>query len=68
MDIQIQVDGMTCGHCERAVTQAIRSIDPQAQVQVDRQQGKVQVHTDAARADLREAMAQAIRDEGYQVA
>ncbi|MEN9780755.1 MAG: Heavy-metal-associated domain, partial [Pseudomonadota bacterium] len=23
-----QVQGMTCGHCERAVTQALKSVDP----------------------------------------
>jgi copper chaperone len=33
--LELQVAGMTCGHCVRAVTQAIRSLDPGAQVQVD---------------------------------
>ena len=26
------VQGMTCGHCERAVTQAVQGVDDQAQV------------------------------------
>ena len=34
-----QVQGMTCGHCERAVTQAIQQVDPAATVQIDRASG-----------------------------
>lgn len=29
------VEGMTCGHCVRAVTQAVQSQDPAASVKVD---------------------------------
>ena len=29
------VEGMTCGHCVKAVTQAIKSQDPAAEVTVD---------------------------------
>ncbi len=58
------VTGMTCGHCEKAVTQAIKTLDPQAQVRIDRQQNKVEVES----AQPREALAQAIAEEGYQVA
>jgi len=58
------VKGMTCGHCERAVTTAIRQLDPQAQVTIDRPQNKVEVVSDRNR----EALAAAIREEGYQVA
>jgi copper chaperone len=61
---QFQVQGMTCGHCEKAVQAAIRSIDPQAQVRIDRQQNLVEVTTDQDR----ESLAAAIRDEGYTVA
>ena len=58
------VKGMTCGHCERAVTTAIKQLDPQAQVTIDRPQNKVEVVSD----QNREALAAAIREEGYQVA
>ena len=58
------VTGMTCGHCEHAVTQAIKTVDPQAQVRVDRPQNRVEVES----AQPREAIARAIADEGYQVA
>ncbi|GAB3185152.1 heavy-metal-associated domain-containing protein [Hydrogenophaga aquatica] len=58
------VTGMTCGHCEKAVTQAIKTVDPQAQVRIDRQQNKVEVES----AQPRDAIAQAIAEEGYKVA
>ena len=57
------VTGMTCGHCEKAVTQAIRSIDPQAQVKIDRTQDRVEVES----SQSREILARAIAEEGYQV-
>lgn len=37
------VKGMTCGHCARAVTEAIQAHDAQAQVTVDVPHGKVSV-------------------------
>jgi copper chaperone len=58
------VQGMTCGHCERAVTQAVKGVDPQAQVTIDRASGRVDVQSTGAR----DAIAQAIQDEGYTVA
>ena len=30
--LELNVTGMTCGHCVRAVTQAVRTVDPEAQV------------------------------------
>ena len=58
-----EVQGMTCGHCEKAVTSAIRQLDPQADVRIDRTQNRVEVQT----SQPREAIAEAIRDEGYRV-
>lgn len=58
------VTGMTCGHCEKAVTRALRQVDPQAQVTIDRAAGRVDVESDQARA----ALSQAIAEEGYAVA
>ena len=59
-----QVQGMTCGHCERAVTEAVQQLDPQASVQIDRAASQVRVHS----AQPRAALAAAIAEEGYQVA
>jgi copper chaperone len=55
---------MTCGHCEKAVTTAIKTLDPQAQVSIDRAQNRVEVTTEQPR----EAVAAAIKEEGYEVA
>jgi len=58
------VQGMSCGHCANAVTQAVKSIDPAAQVKVDLASGKVEVQSQQDHA----AIAKAIEDEGYKVA
>ncbi len=58
------VEGMSCNHCAKAVTQAVKQLDPQAQVQVDLASKKVEVES----AQPREAIAKAIADEGYAVA
>jgi copper chaperone len=58
------VQGMTCGHCEKAVTTAIQLLDPQADIRIDRSQNRVEVNTEQPR----EAVAEAIREEGYTVA
>jgi copper chaperone len=58
------VTGMTCGHCEQAVTRAVKQVDPQAQIKIDRAQNRVEVQSDAPRATL----AQAIAEAGYAVA
>ena len=64
MEHVFQVSGMTCGHCERAVQQAIAEVDAQAQTSIDRTSGKVVVQSEASR----EALSQAIQEEGYTVA
>jgi copper chaperone len=57
------VEGMTCGHCEKAVTKALLALDAQAKVVIDRAQNTVQVDSEKNR----EALAQAIANEGYRV-
>ena len=59
----LTVTGMTCGHCEKAVTRALQQVDPQANVQIDRTQNRVQVES----THSREALSQAIAEEGYAV-
>jgi copper chaperone len=63
MNQTFNVQGMTCGHCERAVTQAVQALDPQAQVTIDRPAGQVEVRSEQPR----EAIARAIAEEGYEV-
>ena len=57
------VEGMTCRHCEKALTKALLGLDAQAQVVIDRSQNKVEVDSEQPR----EALAQAIVEEGYRV-
>ena len=64
MTLQLTVTGMTCGHCEKAVTRAIQTLDPQAQVQIQRDQNLVKVETTATPS----AVVAAIEEEGYRVA
>src|SRR5690606_20778163 len=61
---QFQVQGMSCGHCVGAVTNAVRALDPQAQVKVDLATGQVDVQSQQERA----AIVEAIEEEGYRVA
>ena len=60
---EFKVEGMTCGHCERAVTDAVQQLDPQASVQIDRAANLVEVQS----TQPREAIAAAIQEEGYTV-
>jgi copper chaperone len=64
MNQTFTVTGMTCGHCERAVKNAVQQLDPQAQVNIDRAANRVEVDS----TQTREALAKAIAEEGYGVA
>lgn len=63
MNQTFTVTGMTCGHCEKAVVKAIKSLDPQAQVTIDRSRNLVEVQSEQPR----QAIAHAIEEEGYAV-
>ena len=64
MNQTFTVTGMTCGHCEKAVTRALKQVDPLAEVRIDRAANQVLVQSHQPR----EALAQAITEEGYEVA
>ena len=59
----LKITGMTCGHCERAVINAIKARDAEAQVKVDLDSGSVQVESVLSEAVIREV----IEEEGYKV-
>ncbi|MDF2643575.1 MAG: copper chaperone [Pseudomonas sp.] len=59
---QFRVQGMTCGHCVRAVTEAIRNDDPSADVSVDLTSARVQVNSTLSA----ERVIELIGEEGYQ--
>lgn len=56
------VQGMTCGHCSRAVTEAVQALDAQAQVSVDLAGKQVSVESELTAQQILAA----IRDEGYE--
>lgn len=57
------VEGMTCGHCVRAVTQAVQAQDADAKVTVDLAAKQVSVQSKLDREEI----AGLIKEEGYTV-
>ncbi|MBN2991725.1 heavy-metal-associated domain-containing protein [Pseudomonas cedrina subsp. fulgida] len=55
------VEGMTCGHCVRAVTQALQNLDSSASVKVDLAAKEVGVESQLSA----ERIIEAITQEGY---
>jgi copper chaperone len=55
------VQGMSCGHCVKAITQALQAKDPAASVRVDLAAGEVGVES----ALTTEQVIAAITEEGY---
>ena len=64
MMIEMKVAGMTCGHCVKAVTQAIQALDPAAKVEVVLAEALVRAETSLTPA----AIAAALAEEGYRTA
>lgn len=60
--MDIRVEGMRCGHCERAVEAAVQRLDPDAVVMVDLLTRQVRVAGDMS---MQQAL-EAIRAEGYE--
>lgn len=56
------VQGMTCGHCVKAVTHAVQAQDADAVVEVDLGQKQVKVQSSLPVPEI----LQLIRDGGYQ--
>lgn len=60
--IKLKITGMSCGHCEKAVTQALSGVGGVTQVvEVSHRQAQATVEGDA---DVRELIA-AVEAEGY---
>ena len=62
--IQFNIPSMSCGHCEKAVTQAVHQVDPQAKVGVNLATKQVQVESSAERQKIVRALVEA----GYEPA
>jgi copper chaperone len=59
--LRLHVEGMSCGHCVRSVTEAVKTVDPKAEVQVDLNAKQVEADTAADP----QAIIRAISDAGY---
>lgn len=60
-----QVQGMTCQHCVRAVTEEVSSIDGVREVEVHLETGRMDIDSDVA--ITAEAMAEAVERAGYEL-
>ena len=59
--VELNVEGMSCGHCAGRVSKAIADVDPSAKVEVDLGGKLVRVTSSAAPDEL----AQAVTEAGY---
>ena len=61
MEHQFTVKDMTCGHCEKVITDAVKALDRQATVQVDLANHRVTVNS----IEPRDNITAVITEEGY---
>lgn len=61
MTTTITVEGMTCGHCERTVEEALQDVSGVTNVTVDREGKQTSVDGDADAT----ALVEAVEDAGY---
>ena len=61
--IEMKVEGMSCQHCVKAVTQAVQDVGQNASVKIELADGRVSVESHSPR----DALAAAIEDAGYSV-
>jgi copper chaperone len=57
-----KVPNMNCGHCVRTITDAVKALDPNAEVSADVESREVTVRT----AEHTDSVAGAIRAAGYE--
>ena len=57
--IQFTIPQMSCGHCVKAVTEAVHEVDPRAKVDVDLGTKQVHVESQAERQRIVDSLAEA---------
>ena len=62
----LTVDGMSCEHCVKAITNAVRSLPGVASVAVDLKKKSVTLEYDPAKSSLDQIKAE-IEDQGYDI-
>ncbi|MFC7064036.1 copper chaperone CopZ [Halobacillus seohaensis] len=65
MQLTLEVNGMTCGHCEKSVKDSLNTLEGVHGVEVDLASGKVDVTYDEAYVS-KDMMKEAIEAQGYE--
>ncbi|UOR11788.1 copper ion binding protein [Halobacillus amylolyticus] len=65
MQLTLEVNGMTCDHCEKAVKDVLNALEGVYGVDVDVSSGKVDVTYDESYVS-KDLMKEAIKAQGYQ--
>ncbi len=58
-ELVMQVDGMTCEGCVKAVTRTVQRLDPTAEVDVDLAHGRAHIVTKAQAVEVSDALTKA---------
>lgn len=56
---ELKVENMSCGHCTARVTQAVKSVDPEARVEVDLPGKQVRIESACELNEIASALAEA---------
>ncbi|MEW6280605.1 MAG: cation transporter [Candidatus Eremiobacterota bacterium] len=64
MQTSLNLPDLSCGHCEKAVTEALAELPGVTSVKVSLAEKRVQVEYDDARVSL-DRIADTLREEGY---
>ena len=59
--IELKLPTMTCGHCERTVSETVRQVDAAARVEVDLAAQRVRIESQRER----QAFVEALTEQGY---
>lgn len=66
-NVTLQVNGMSCGHCVKAIEESVGKLSGVANVTVHLSDGKVDVEFDSSKVTL-ETIKETIDDQGYEIA
>jgi len=56
---ELKVENMTCGHCMSRVTQAVKSVDPAAKLDIDLATRQVRIESVCELPELTDALSEA---------